>query len=431
MEMANGTILAMYFVEHIFYIVLLIILLGSSAFFSGSETAFFNLSRRTVRQFNQSSNKIERLAAKTLINPSQLLTALLFGNMLVNILYFALTSTMSFQYAHSAGPVAGTLIAGSGFIFLLLFGEMLPKSLAYTNSHQFSLFAAPGCYLFLKTLGPLIYAFDLLIVQPVIHLFIRPQKSSGVSIKQLQILLDSSRYQGLISSNENQLLTEILKFNFLKVRHVMQPRVEMPSCSIQTSIDTAIEEMMRRNLIKMPVNTGSIDSVVGLIHLKDLLLHPKRTLSRMIRHAHFIPEQKSVESLIDFFKKTKTDTAIVVDEYGGVAGWVELDDVIEQLLGSFENVSETEPIEQIGPIQYRLQANLSIHEWMDAFGIDIKQERQVTIGGFVIALLGRIPREGDEVRFQNIRFFVESVRQNRVQTIILTLEPIDEKEELF
>jgi CBS domain containing-hemolysin-like protein len=115
-----------------------------------------------------------------------------------------------------------------------------------------------------------------------------------------------------------------------------------------------------------------------------------------------------------------------VDEYGGVAGWVELDDIMEQLLGPLEDTSETEPIEQIGPMEYRLQATLSIHEWMDAFGIDIEQERQVTIGGFVIALLGRIPKEGDEVLFKNIKFMVERVKQNRIQTIILTLGSLDE-----
>jgi len=424
--MANGTILATILVEYLFYIVLMIVLLSCSAFFSGSETAFFHLSQRTVRQFAQSAKKMERLTAKTLANPSQFLTALLFGNMLVNVLYFALTSTMSFQFGRSAGPAAGTLVAASGFVLLLLFGEMLPKSLAYTNAHRFCLYAAPACYLFLKILGPLLCTIDLLIVQPTIRLFVQPQKSAGVSTNQLKSLLDSSRHQGLISSNENQLLTEILKFSFLKVRHVMQPRVEMPSCSIRTSVKSATKEMLEKNLDKMPVYTESIDSVVGFIYLRDLFLHPERLLSVMVRHAQFIPEQKSVESLIDFFRQTKTDTAIVVDEYGGVAGWVELDDIMEQLLGPLEDASEAEPIEQVGPMEYRLRANLSIHEWMEAFGINIKQERQVTIGGFVIALLGRIPKEGDEVVFQNIKFIVERVKQNRIQTIILTLGSFDE-----
>jgi CBS domain containing-hemolysin-like protein len=187
--------------------------------------------------------------------------------------------------------------------------------------------------------------------------------------------------------------------------------------------------MLDKNLAKIPIYTESIDSVVGLIHLRDLFLHPERSLSTMVRQAQFVPEQKSVESLIDFFRQTKTDTAIVVDEYGGVAGWVELDDIMEQLLGPLEDATDAELIEQIGPMEYRLQANLSIHEWINAFGIDLEQERQVTIGGFVIALLGKIPKEGDEVTFQNIKFTVERITQNRIQTIILTLGPLDEKKE--
>ena len=158
MEMANGTLLAAIFVEHILYILLMVALLAGSAFFSGSETAFFHLSQRTVRQFGRSDRKIERLTATTLANPSQLLTALLFGNMLVNVLYFALTSIISFQLTRSSGPAAGTLAATGGFALLLLFGEMLPKSLAYANARQFCLCATPACYLFLKALGPLLSA---------------------------------------------------------------------------------------------------------------------------------------------------------------------------------------------------------------------------------------------------------------------------------
>jgi CBS domain containing-hemolysin-like protein len=426
MDIAYETILASIFVEHFLYIVLMIVLLGCSAFFSGSETAFFLLSQRTVRQFAQSGKKMERLTAITLTNPSQFLTALLFGNMLVNVLYFALTSMMSFQFGRSSGPVVGTLVAVSGFVLLLLLGEMLPKSLAYTNARQFCLLAAPACYLILKILGPLLFIIDLFIVQPTIRLFVGTPQKADISIKQLKVLLDSSRRQGLISGNENQLLAEILKFSFLKVRHVMQPRVEMPSCCVRTSVKSVTQEMLGKHITQIPVYTKSIDSIVGFIHLRDLLVHPERSLSTMVRHAQFVPEQKSVESLIDFFRQTKTDTAIVVDEYGGVAGWVELDDIMEQLLGPLEDADEVEPIEQVGPMEYRLRANLSIHEWMDAFGIDIKQERQVTIGGFVIALLGRIPKEGDEVRFKNVRFIVERVKQNRIQTILLTLSSLDE-----
>ena len=420
--MACWNFLAMVAFEHLFLIFFMAILLFCSAFFSGSETAFFNLSRRTIRQFSQSQAKLERLTAKTLANPNQFLTALLFGNMLVNVLYFAITSMVSFQLGRSAGSAAGTMVAVIGFILLLLFGEMLPKSLAYANTRQFCLFSAPACYLFLKIFNPLLVAIETVIVQPAIRLFVRPQKRKGVSINQLKMLLDSSRQQGLISSHENQLIAEILKFSFLKVRHVMQPRVEMPACSIKTPVKTAIHDILEKNLVKIPVYTKSIDSVVGFVHLRDLFLYPDRPLSTLVRTVQFVPEQKSVESLVDFFHKTRTDTAIVVDEYGGVAGWVDLDDVMEQLLGPLEETAENKPIEQIGPMEYRLQAALSIHEWMEAFGIDLQEERAVTIGGFVITLLGRIPKEGDVVVFQNIKFTVEQVEKHRIQSIILTLE---------
>ncbi|OQY07744.1 MAG: hypothetical protein B6I25_00905 [Planctomycetales bacterium 4572_13] len=227
------------------YILLMVVLLGCSAFFSGSETAFFQLSPRTVRQFAASKNRTERLIAATLADPGRFLTALLFGNMLINVLYFALTSTLSFQLTRSADSVAGgASIAVGGFILLLLFGEMLPKSLAYTNTHRFCLATAAVCYLLLKILGPLVSTLDWLIARPVIRLLVQPQTDTGVSTKQLKVLLDSSRQQGAISSSENQLMSEILKFSFLKVRHVMKPRVEMPACSLQMPPQAAIEKMM-------------------------------------------------------------------------------------------------------------------------------------------------------------------------------------------
>ena len=412
--------------EHFLQIGFMVILLFGSAFFSGSETAFFHLSQRTVRQFARSDKKIERLTALTLANPGRFLTALLFGNMLVNVLYFALTSMMSFQLGRNAGTAAGTLMGTIGFILLLLLGEMLPKSLAYSNARQFCMFATPPCYLLMKVLNPLLLVIDTVIVQPAIRLCVRPQKSTGVSVKHLKNLLDSSFHKGLISNSENQLMSEILKLGFLKVRHVMQPRVEMPNCSIRTTVQDAKQQMLDSNLVKIPVYTKSVDSIVGFVHLRDLFLHPERPLSTMVQKAHFVPEQKSVESLMDFFRRVRTNTAIVVDEYGGVAGWVELDDIMEQLLGPLEETDDVEPIEAIGPLEYRLQADLSIHEWTEAFGIDIKEERLATIGGFVIALLGRIPKEGDEVVYQNIKFIVERVKKNRIRTIILSLGDLGE-----
>lgn len=417
-------ILAANLFGHLWQAVFLILLLAGSAFFSGSETAFFHLPRRQVRRFAQSAVRLERLIALILSDPNRFLTALLLGNMAVNVLFFADTSMLSLQIAQSLGAAQGAVFAGVCFVMLLLCGEMLPKSLAYSNSKRFCLVASPACFVLVRLLGPVLKLMDVVVVQPAIRLFVRRQKTANVSVNQLRTLLESSRRRGLISNDENQLLGEILKFTFLKARHVMQPRVEMPACSIDTPVERLKHLMNQNNLTKIPVYTKDIDSVVGIVHLRDLFLHPDRPAGKLIHKVHFVPEQKTVESLIDFFKQTRTDMAIVVDEYGGIAGWVQLEDVIEQLLGPMEDIEESEPIEQIGPMSYRLLADLSIYEWGDAFGIDVEDQRLTTIGGFVIAMLGKIPRPGDTAVFKNMKFTVESIEQNRIRSVILSLEPL-------
>ena len=162
---------------------------------------------------------------------------------------------------------------------------------------------------------------------------------------------------------------------------------------------------------------------MGVIHLRELLLNEDISLSNIVRDVNFIPEQKTVESLLEFFRKTKTDIAIVVDEYGGIAGSVLLEDIAEELFGQIEPSEQHEPIEQTGPFEYRLKGSLAIHDWIEIFGIDLEETQQATIGGLVIAMLGKIPKNGDVVRFKNLKFTIEKMHKNRIESIILSFEP--------
>jgi len=198
----------------------------------------------------------------------------------------------------------------------------------------------------------------------------------------------------------------------------------MIACAVTDPPQTAREKMQKHHLTKLPVYVRTIDNIVGLVHLRQLLLEPTVSLDRIVQRVHFVPEQKTVESLLEFFRKTGTDTAIVVDEYGGIAGSVRLEDIAEELLGPIEITGGIEPIEQIGPMEYRLAGNLAIHDWAEAFNIDTVETRLSTIGGLVTALLGKIPKSGDTAYLKNLKFTVERVQKHRIETVILTLEPI-------
>lgn len=411
-------------VQYLGQIILLAILLVFSGFFSGSETAYFQLSRKTVRQYSVSNNRFERLVARVLQDPNRFLTALLFGNMTVNILYYAISGTLLYRIGTQYGALAGTVAGAVCFTVILIGGEMLPKSLAYGDTKRFCTVSSPVNFVVMRVLGPILKVLDILILKPTLRLFVMPHKTGAISINHFKFLVESSRRQGLISNDENQILMEILKFSYLKVRHVMTPRVEMRACSSTLSVETMKRQMLANRHTSLPVYRGSIDDIVGVVYLRDILLNPDSGLQALLKKVHFVPEQKTVESLIEFFKQTQTDQAIVVDEYGGVAGLVELDDITEHLAGTVEETSAADPIESLGPLTYRLQANLSIYDWMESFGLDdFKEERLTTIGGFIMAALGRIPKAGDQVKMKNMTFTVEKVSHNRIETVILSLLP--------
>jgi len=414
--------------ENIVRILPMLILLICSAFMSGSETAFSNLSRRQTKELQASTNKLQALAARLLNNPRRLLTSLLFGNMVVNVLFFALASILSLSFAKHIGPVAGLITAVISFVVLLLFGEMLPKSLAYSHSRQFCTAAAPASYLCTQLLAPITRIFELLLVTPLLQLLTGPAESAGtgntVTPEQFKTLIESSRQTGPDTSHQNRLFAEVIELGFLKVRHVMRPRVDMITCAATDSAEKVRRLMAKNNLTKIPVYMKQPDNIVGYIHQRNLLLTPDTPVAKLLKKVNFVPEQKSVESLLEFFRKNRTDMAIVVDEYGGIAGVVSVEDIVEELIGPIESAGPTEPVEQTGPGRYRLAANLAIHDWAQAFGIDPGQTRLATVGGLVTAMLGRIPKQGDLAYLGNLKFTVEKVRKNRIETLLLSLEPV-------
>ena len=406
-------------------VVVMLLLLAGSAFFSGTETAFFNLSRRQINLFKQSEHRLQHLAGKILSRPKRLLGCLLFGNMTVNVLFYALASVLTLGVEREIGLTAAAVTASVSFFSLVLFGEILPKSIAYVSSAPISVAAALPTFVLLQVLAPLQFVFRVLIVEPALRLLLGPRHPAPpITTDEFKSLIEQVRKRGLITADENKLFTEIIELGFLKVRHVMRPRVDMFACAVTDSPQEALRVMLENHLAKLPVYAGSIDNIVGLVHLRELLLEADALLDKLVQQVHFVPEQKTVESLLEFFRSTRTDTAVVVDEYGGIAGLVRLEDIAEELLGPIELTGGIEPIEQVGPFEYRLAGNLAIHDWADVFGIDVAEIRFSTIGGLVTALLSKIPKTGDVAYLKNLKFTVERVRKHRIETLILTLEPI-------
>ena len=413
------------FYQNLGHLILMLLLLGGSAFFSIAETAFFNLSKRQISILKKSDHKLQRLTANLLMDPNKLLGTVLFGNTIVNILFYAVSSTITAQLRNQLGVTAIAIMAIATFFAVVLFGEILPKSIAFANPRPISITLSLPLFFLVKILSPVLKFFSFFIVDPTVRLLIgQPKKTSTIKPDDFKLLIDSSRKKGFITSDENKLFSEVIELGFLKVRHVMKPRVDMTLCSIKDSNQNVRQLMLKKNLSKIAIYDHEVDNIVGLIHLRDLLLSRDKTIDKLIKPVKFIPEQKTIESLLEFFKKTAIDTAIVVDEYGGLAGSIRLEDIAEELIGEIES-SSRQKIEQISPFMYRLSGNLSIHDWADNFNIESIDERVSTIGGLVTALLGKIPQESDSVDMKNLNFTVESVKKHRIQTLILTFKSLE------
>ncbi len=409
--------------QNIGQIILMLLLLCGSAFFSGTETAFFNLTKRQLNKLKNSPQKIRRLTAGIMDNPQQLLAAILFGNMAVNVLFFACSSILTIKMKGCYGSFTASMTAAVSLVVLIIFGEILPKAVAFDHSKSISLFAAIPIAISLKIFNPLWISFRILVVEPVTRLTIGLKKPPrAVNVTDFIVLMNNIQKTGFITTDENRIFSSIIQLGFLKVRHIMMPRVEIISCQKDQPINKIIQMMCDNNLTKIPIYNKNIDDMIGIVQLRDIMLNRNVGLNKLLRSDCFVPETKTVESLLEFFRKTKTDTALAVEEYGGISGMVCLEDIAGELVGSVESGQNDQLIEQIGPAQYRLDGDMPLHEWSELFGAEADITRLSTIAGLVTYQLDKIPSEGDIVNLNNFKFTVERIEKRRIKTILLSLE---------
>jgi putative hemolysin len=415
--------------QHIGQVLVMLVLLAGSAFFSSAETAFFNLSRRQVESLRRSKHKLEKLAGSILRNPSKLLGGLLFANMIVNTLYFACSSVLIMSIESKFGLPEASLAAVITFTVLLLFGEILPKTAAYSRSQSVSVVFALPVYVSVRLLEPVLWILRFAITDPLLRLLVGTRTAQkGITLKEFKILLSAIRQRGDISADQSRVVTEVVEFGALKVKDCLKPRVDMAACEIHADSADAKAIMLENGLITLPVYNRDIDRISGVVTLRRLLLEENKALSDLVERTNFVPEQKTVESLLEFFRKSGTNTAIVVDEYGGISGSANIEDIVEEILGPISGANAGKSIKSIGPREYMLNGRLPIHDWAESFDIDMSEQRITTIGGLVTSLLGRIPEAGDVARLGNLKFTVENVKRNRVESVKLTLESVESDE---
>ncbi|HAU38428.1 MAG TPA: hypothetical protein DCX07_12035 [Phycisphaerales bacterium] len=408
-------------------LVLLLGLLAMSGFFSGSETSLFNLTAGQLYRM-RNAGRAGRMVVLLMKRPRRVLNTLLLGNMLVNVAYASIASVM-ILHASDAWGLAGWqafLVNLAPLLVLILLGEVAPKMLALVIGEKWALAAAVPLTTIGRVFRPLLAAMEVTLVSPLTRLFApRPAAGGDITAEELNALLDLSAKRGILDHSVNELLQEIVALTDLRVGDIMVPRVDMIAHDLHAPPAELVEKFRATRLRKIPVYEGDLDHVLGVVHAKRMLLNPGADPRGLVVKVPFVPEAGSVERALLQFRVTRTQMAIVVDEYGGTAGLVTLHDIVEEIVGEIPEPAERSPapaVERLGPREFLLDGNLAIHDWADAFKMDLSGKRISTIGGFVTSLLGRIARVGDTVTYRNLSFAVESMRRRRIDRLRLTLQ---------
>ena len=402
-----------------------------SAFFSGSETALFSLPPEESHS-GKSASRSERAIDSLLSHPRRLLTTILLGNMVMNVLFYCVSFILIYEYRKQVG---GTGSVGLGLVSLLtviVFCEVMPKNVAVRLAKPWSRVAAVPILVVQKVLFPLVWLLEKLNegIASLLGRHARPEPL--IRSEELQMLVDLSQKEGVLDVDVSGMIAGVMELSDIPLREVMVPRVEMVAFDVEDPPEELMKLFCEEKCTFIPLYEQRVDNVLGVVHVKDLFLKDeKKSLRSLIRPVPFIPETASAEDALKRFRAEHAKMALAVDEYGAVQGLVTIEDVLEEVVGEITDEydeAESPPVESLGPRKYRLRGELNIREWEELFSMQLPRMPVDTIGGLVTALLDRVPREGDSVEYGNLRFTVEKVHGRRVETVVLELEQLPEND---
>jgi len=405
-------------------VIAFVVLLILSAFFSSTETAFFALTRAQIGAFPERLDRAGKRLTKLLKNPRRVLIVLLTGNTLVNIsaaTIAALTTRQLLDQWQAARSLVFIIQIIVVTLVLLFLGEVLPKLAAIRNPLKW----AERASLALEGVGWILWpivAVLLPLADSVARFLGVERKRWTLSAEEIRTLVEVGEEHGELEEEERELITSIFDFGETTVREIMIPRTDMVCVPIDAPLDEVIETIREKGHSRIPVYEKNIDNIVGILHGKDLLPlvtgDLQKPIERITREPFFVPEGKLIHELLREFQREKMHMAIVVDEYGGTAGLVTLEDVIEEIVGEIQDEYDTEaPLwQRVDDRTIVADARLDAETLNEALDDEVipTEEDYETLGGFLLSELGEVPAEKVTVQFHNYDFVIEEVQGNRI-----------------
>lgn len=415
-------------------LIILIILLMLSAFFSSAETALTTVNRIRIRSLADDGSKRAKTVLKITDNSGKMLSAILIGNNIVNVAAASITTSLAYSLGGSAVAIANAVIT----VAILLFGEITPKTTATIHAEKLALIYAPIISIFMKIMTPVIFIINGLSNAVLLLLRIDPNaKNQTMTENELRTIVDVSHEDGVIESDEKEMIYNVFDLGDAKAKDVMVPRVHVTFSGVNTTYEELIEIFREDKFTRLPIFEDSTDNVIGTINMKDLLLFDNTKefhIRDILREAYFTYEYKNISELLVEMREASFNIAIVLDEYGDTAGLITLEDILEEIVGEIHDEydeNEEDFIKEIDEREYMIEGSTNLDDLNDRLDLQLESEDYDSLGGFIIEHLDRLPEEGDSITTEDgLRLVVESLDKNRIESVHAYLpEPSVETED--
>lgn len=416
-------------------IIILIILLLLSGFFSSAETALTTSNKMKMRSLAEEGNKRAKTVLKLTENSGKMLSAILIGNNIVNIAASALTTTIAYKFGGSAVALASGIIT----VLILIFGEITPKTTATIHADAMALIYAPVINLFMKLVTPVIFIINSLSTGILLLLRIDPNAKTNIMTEnELRTIVDVSHEEGVIETEEREMIYNVFDLGDAKAKDVMVPRVHVTFADVNSTYEELLDIFRKDKFTRLPVFEETTDNVIGIINMKDLLLYDNTKefhIRDILREAYFTYEYKNTSELLVEMRQASFNIAIVLDEYGETAGLITLEDLLEEIVGEIHDEydeNEEDFITKLKEREYLIEGSINLEDVNDRLDLELSSDDYDSLGGLIIEYLDRLPDLGDEVLTkEGIRLVVEKLDKNRIEKVHVYLpEPQDDEEDV-
>lgn len=411
----------------------LIILICLSAFFSSAETSMTTANKIRIQTLAEQGNRKAQVLLKVTDNSGKMLSTILIGNNLVNIGASSLATSMAIRMF---GNAAVGICTGILTLLILIFGEITPKTMATLHAEQLALAYADAIHALMVILTPVIFVINKLSEGVLLLLRVDPaKKGTTITEHELRTIVNVSHEEGVIESEERQMIYNVFDFGDSQARDVMIPRIDVAFADVESSYEDLIQMFREEKHTRFPVYEDTTDNVVGIVNVKDLLLMgpgENFSLRDMMREPYFTFEYKKTSELLVEMKEESVSFAVVLDEYGATAGIVTLEDLLEEIVGDIHDEyddSEEEDLQEIVPGQeYIALGSARLDDLNEILPVKIESEDYDSIGGYMIEQLDRFPEQGESFTTPDgVRLVVDEAEKNRIESVHIWLPELQEE----